>query len=301
MVKKIIIGCGKGGVGKTLSSGILTMALAGKGYKVLVIDNEPQGNLTRILADTFGATDDDLEELDVNLYKGIVNEDLLGNAIVLHDNIHLVSGGKMLKGIEPYAIEKYGQAPELNRVVLKDVLEPIEESYDFVIIDTPPGWNFYSEIGLSCADYSLIVSTIKKDSVDGVVDFLDLSYEMIEQINPKLKILGIVPTIYEINKITKRFKNSKNYLLQMNEAVSPRNGHPTVFKNGIRRLERFDLYNEEGFSFIADPDNLMETAEPTRENPKKSLVEHHDKVAYNVLAKMTNEFLQRINDDKEGR
>lgn len=301
MANKVIIGCGKGGVGKTSSSASLIMALAGKDYKVLAIDNEPQGNLTRILADTFGATDEDLEELDVNLYKGIVNEDLLGNAIVLHENIHLVSGGKVLKGIEPHAIKTYGLNPEQNRLVLKDVLEPIEDLYDFIIIDTPPGWNFYSEIGLACADYSLIVSTIKKDSVDGVVDFLDLSYETIEKINPKLKILGVVPTIYEINKITKRFKNSKNYLLQMNEAVPSRNGHSTVFENGIRRLERFDLYNEEGFSFIADPDKLMETAVATRENTKNKLVEHHDKIAFNVLAKMTNEFLQRINDDKEGR
>lgn len=291
---------GKGGVAKTTSTSILAMSLIGKGYKVLAVENEPQGNLTTLLLDTFGYDEEDLYSLNANLYNAIYDNDLESNIITLDDNLHLLSGDETLTKLEAEAIQQYGSRPENYTMILKDALADIKEEYDYILIDTPPDKNFYTSIALSCADYALVVSEVKKHSVDGVIEFCGFIYDMQVLNNPNLKIIGVLPVGFETNKKTKRQEMAMENLLLVNEIVSDIDGFKAVFTNGLRRLERIDRYNNDGFKFIADPKDLS-TAVATRETESKILVEHHDKVAYAVFEGFVSEFLERIEKDRKAK
>src|SRR5699024_7779607 len=157
-----------------------------------------------------------------------------------------------------------------------------KEEYDYILIDTPPDKNFYTSIALSCADYALVVGEVKKHSVAGIIEFCGFVYDMQLLNNPDIKIIGVLPVGFETNKKTKRQEMAMESLLEINEFVSDIDGFNAVFTNGLRRLERIDRYNNDGFKFIADPKDLS-TAVATREPESKILVEHHDKVAYGVF------------------
>lgn len=170
----------KGGVGKTTTAIALSTALNRRGKRVLVIDTDPQGNLTAALGvcpdDVPGllelmTSDMSIEKVRIRTYAG----DLIPCSILFADADRRLS--------QPYA---FG--------ILASKLEPYQDEYDFCIIDAPPSLGILSLNGFNAADYVIVPVNASAFSLQG----LSSLFEIISIVNTKGKhkvdILGILLT-----------------------------------------------------------------------------------------------------------
>src|SRR5271157_1085275 len=122
MKKTIVFSNQKGGVGKTTTTRELGIYLAERNYRVLLIDSDPQGNLSKSLVDVPG----------FGLYEALTGGDFEPEEVKL--NLSLLSGGVKLAGLEKSLI---GELDAFTR--LKELLEgEVFQTYDFILIDSPP-------------------------------------------------------------------------------------------------------------------------------------------------------------------
>ena len=148
----------KGGTGKTTTSVNTAAALAKKGKKVLLVDLDQQASATRYL---------DLDpEQSPNLYDVYTGIKPAQLAIrKTRFNIDVLSSHVLLAAIE----EALEPGDELK---LSDFLTPLRPSYDFILIDTPPGKAMLAFNGLAAADLIIIPASAERMAVDGVADLI---------------------------------------------------------------------------------------------------------------------------------
>lgn len=177
----------KGGVGKTTTVNALAASLKKLDKSVLCVDMDPQGNLS---FSTGAETDDCLTVFDAISGTARVNSCIQETDIadVLPSNI-------LLTGAE---LEFTGNNREF---ILKNVLSVIQDEYDFILIDSPPGLGFLTINALSACDYVIIPMLPDIFSLQGLVQV----YETIEFVkkatNPDLEVMGII--INKYNKYSK--------------------------------------------------------------------------------------------------
>jgi chromosome partitioning protein len=149
----------KGGTGKTTSTVNTAAALAKKGKRVLLVDLDQQASATRYL---------DLDpEHSPNLYDVFMGTKPAQLAIRLTKfNIDVLSSHILLAAIE----EALDPGDELK---LSEFLNPLKQSYDFILIDTPPGKAMLAFNGLAAADLIIIPASAERMAVDGVADLIN--------------------------------------------------------------------------------------------------------------------------------
>lgn len=183
----------KGGVGKTTTTYNTGAALARKGYKVLLIDLDAQCNLT-ISAGVKGWR---------TIYGEITGEES-AEIIPLWDNIYIICGSIDLEAL---AMEMKGKKGAEYR--LKKVLDGYKDSFDFILLDTPPALGFWTISAYIAADGIVIPITPHYLAYKG---FAALTYVMEnakKEVNPNLQIYGVLLTQYN-DRITmhKQIKES---------------------------------------------------------------------------------------------
>lgn len=198
----------KGGVGKTTISLNLAYALAKKGYDTLIIDTDPQFNLTFALIgmDIIKHNDNNIGTL---LIENAVKRAQIENAIIpIEENLSLIPSHLKVSAIERLLMTAYMREQRLKRV-----LEKIEDEYDFIIIDNPPSLGIFLINSLGASDYVLIPTELGYFSVMGVQLTLDVIREIKStELNPDLQIMGIVA-----NKFTRQSKVPQVRLDQLKE------------------------------------------------------------------------------------
>src|SRR3954470_15057071 len=149
----------KGGTGKTTSSVSTAAALARKGRKVLLVDLDQQASATRYL---------DLDpEASPNLYEVFMGVKPASLAIrPTTFGIDVLSSHVLLAAIEE-ALEPGDETK------LADILRPLKDDYDFILIDTPPGKAMLAFNGLAAADLIIIPASAERMAVDGVADLIN--------------------------------------------------------------------------------------------------------------------------------
>lgn len=183
---KTLIFCNqKGGVGKTLSAQSVGACLHRKGFKVLMIDTDPQGHLSK----ASGVIPDENDATTYEVLKGTAK---------ISDAIQTAPGGY---SIVPTDIRQTGAEIELagtpgRDFLLKEALAEVSGAYDFAVIDSPPSLSIVTLMGLTAADGVII--TLKSDylGLDGVAQLKDTIDLVRRRLNPKLKITGVVLTFY---------------------------------------------------------------------------------------------------------
>ena len=173
----------KGGVGKTTTSHIVSVGLARRGYKILACDLDPQANLSSVLGVN---VDSDI----VSIYELFEGDCEIQDAIVTTESgIDLLVGSLMMSGAD----RKYSATGDEYK--LKEALEKVKASYDFIIIDTPPALGVMSLNGLACTDYLVVVMTPDYFSGKGLSQ-LQGTVETTRKYlsNPGLKINGLLLT-----------------------------------------------------------------------------------------------------------
>lgn len=183
----------KGGVGKTSIVANVGGQLAAAGYRVLLVDLNRQANLADDLG-TRGTTVDDQGE---GLLTAIVLEGKqpLQVASGVRPNLDLVHGGTRLEALTPLMVSKQmGVGRENGRdpyLALADVLAPVAEHYDVILIDTPPENFILTDLALAAARWVLMPT---KTDIGGLVGMglVAERFEKAQRINPYLGLLGSV-------------------------------------------------------------------------------------------------------------
>jgi len=196
----------KGGVAKTTSVICLGGLLSQLG-KCLVIDLDPQGNLTTGLGVI-------LEDDQPSCYEVITEQIPATQALIkLSEGLSLLPADINLAKGETEIITAVG-----NFCILKEVLESVRSEFDWILIDCPPSLGILTVNALSAADYVLIPVQCQFFALKGLVALLETITSIQKRLNQNLKILGVLPTMAEkqtimtkdvINSLSKRFPNEQ--------------------------------------------------------------------------------------------
>lgn len=196
----------KGGVGKTSSALNLGAALNIKGKNVLLIDNDPQGNLTaalgytpaeqsRTLANLLLAAIDYPEDLEFHLQRAVLHTD--SGLDLIPANRRLADAAARLQVMQ---LSQYNAVGELDRAcekVMATLLEPLKSQYDYIIIDCGLKHELLTVNALAASDYCIIPVQAHFLASEGIPDVLELVKSVQAKFNPNLKIAGILLTMYQ--------------------------------------------------------------------------------------------------------
>lgn len=196
----------KGGVGKTSSALNLGAALNIAGKKALLIDNDPQGNLTaalgytpaeqpRTLANLLLAAIDYPEDLELHLQRAVLHTD--SGLDLIPANRRLADAAARLQVMQ---LSQYNAVGELDRAcekVMAALLEPLKPQYDYIIIDCGLKHELLTVNALAASDYCIIPVQAHFLASEGIPDVLELVKSVQTKFNPSLKIAGILLTMYQ--------------------------------------------------------------------------------------------------------
>lgn len=200
MAVTIVLTNQKGGVGKTTSSCALAAGLTKKKQKVLAVDLDPQGN--------FGFSLGLDIECDATIYEVLKKDIPVKEAIYHTEYCDILISNILLSE----AAMVFQEKP--RELLLKTVLESVQDEYDYIIIDTPPSLNILTLNGYAMADYLIIPMAAEILSLVGLVQLKDTMQAIKTTFNPNLNVLGILLTRY--NKRT----NLSADVLEMAQAVA---------------------------------------------------------------------------------
>ena len=187
MAKVITITNQKGGVGKTTTSINLAFYLAKAGKKTLIIDYDPQGNATSGLG---------VEKQEL---KKTMCDVMLGEADL--DEISIKNKNKNL-WVAPTVPELANVEVEMSTMegkflLLKKAIDKVSKKYDYIIIDSPPSLSLLTVNGMIAADYLLLPVQTEFFALEGVAQLLESMKLVKKAMNPDLKLLGVLATMYD--------------------------------------------------------------------------------------------------------
>jgi chromosome partitioning protein len=177
----------KGGVGKTTTAVNLGSALAEAGYRVLVIDLDPQGNATTGL----GVNPRDLES---SVYDVIMNDAALEDCVepTSLKNLFVAPSTIDLAGAEIELVPAMSRELKLRRAV-----DAVRDDYDLVLIDCPPSLGLLTVNGLAAADDVIVPIQCEYYALEGLGQLLRNVGLVRGNLNPTLDVRGIVLTMYD--------------------------------------------------------------------------------------------------------
>lgn len=183
----------KGGVGKTTTVVNLGAALAALGRKTLLIDLDPQSALSV----GFGINSYELEE---TVYNALVESDSTSLQSVIHygirPNLDMVPSNIDLAAAEMELIAAIGR-----EYILKEILEPLRENYKYILIDCPPSLGLLTINALTASNYVLIPLQCEYLALRGMRMLIEVIEKVQKKLNPSLKVLGILGTMYNARTI----------------------------------------------------------------------------------------------------
>ena len=178
----------KGGVGKSTTAVSLGASLADLGYRVLVIDLDPQGNASTGMGIRH-------EARETTVYDVIVAESPIDDAIVPTpvDRLHAVPSTIDLAGAEIELVSQFSRETRL-----KKALDPIREGrYDFVLLDCPPSLGLLTVNALTAAEELIVPIQCEYYALEGLGQLLRNVSLVQQNINPELRLSGIVMTMFD--------------------------------------------------------------------------------------------------------
>ena len=231
----------KGGTGKTTTCENLGIGLANEGKKVLLVDTDPQGSLTIALGNP---RPDDLPVTLTDLMAKIMQDQppLPKEGILSHEEgVDLVPANITLSGLEVSLVNAMSR-----EAILKQYLETVKGQYDYVLLDCMPSLGMLTVNALAASDQVLIPVQANYLSAKGLEQLLQTVNKVKRQINPKLRIEGILLTMVD---------SRTNYAKEISTLIRDTYGSKLkVYDADIPRSVRAAEISAEGVSiFKHDP------------------------------------------------
>jgi len=180
----------KGGTGKTTTAFNLSIALAKNGKKVLVVDMDPQANLSM----SFGIKNPDELEISMReiLIAACAGSELPPKAsYILHSvDLDIIPSNIHLSDVETKLRDEVGAEN-----TLKELLNPLRNDYDYIIIDTNPYLGIFTNNALAACDEIIIPVSPQLWSATGLTDLLQRIFKIKQKLNPNIEIKGILLTM----------------------------------------------------------------------------------------------------------
>ncbi len=188
MARVICVANQKGGVGKTTTSVNLSAALASKGRRILIVDLDPQGNASS------GLGLKKYEYQDANIYHVLIGEKTLEETIRVtsYRTLNVVPANPDLVGAEIELVDTPNR-----EFRLKEALQTVTNKYDYILIDCPPSLGLLTLNALSAANTFVVPLQCEYYALEGLSQLLNTAGLIKKNLNPDLRIEGIVLTMFD--------------------------------------------------------------------------------------------------------
>jgi chromosome partitioning protein len=223
----IVLANQKGGVAKTTTTLNLGVAFAEQGYRVLLIDLDPQGNLTM----SQGLNPDTIER---SMFDVLVHRMPMDQVIVARE-VDVAVSSIDLAGADMALSSQIGRERALEKA-----LAPIKDRYDFIFIDTPPSLGLLTINAFVAATGVIVPVQTEYLSLRGLVQLENTLAMVRENLNPRVEIVGIVPTMYD-----RRLTHSREA-----DEILRENFGDLVYNTRIRKTVRFAEAPVKGVSVL---------------------------------------------------
>jgi chromosome partitioning protein len=218
----------KGGVAKTTTTLNLGVAFSEHGYKVLLVDLDPQGNLTM----SQGLNPDSIER---SMYDVLVHRLPIEQVIEARE-VDVAVSSIDLAGADMALSSQIGRERALEKA-----LAPVRDRYDFILIDTPPSLGLLTVNAFVAATGVLVPVQTEYLSLRGLVQLENTLAMVRENLNPQASIMGILPTMFD-----RRITHAREA-----DEILRENFGELVYNTRIRKTVRFAEAPVKGSSILA--------------------------------------------------
>lgn len=179
----------KGGVGKTTSTVNIGAGLALTGHKVLLIDMDPQSNMTQ----SYG-----ISKSDVSVYE-VLKGEAEAKTVEVFENLDILPSSLDLSGAEMELINEAGR-----EYILKDAISPIKDKYEYILIDCPPSLGLLTINALTAANEVYIPLQAHYLAIKGLTKIIEVIGKVKKRLNKDIEITGVFVTQFDKRKVLHR-------------------------------------------------------------------------------------------------